>query len=72
RPTVAIIEKDFNNNDDDGDREKNLYLPASFLRSKKWCSTHVANALALARCRGKPSFFIRLPLIQIGKKSDHF
>ncbi|CAG8837728.1 15261_t:CDS:1, partial [Cetraspora pellucida] len=59
-PTVAIIEEDFNDNDDNGDGEKNLYLPASFLGSKKWCSTRVANALALARCKGKPSFFITI------------
>ncbi|CAG8574293.1 13019_t:CDS:2 [Cetraspora pellucida] len=29
-------------------------------RSKKWCSTRVANALALARCRGNSSFFVTM------------
>ncbi|CAG8496235.1 7053_t:CDS:2 [Cetraspora pellucida] len=44
----------------DDDNESSLHLPASFLGSKKWCSTRVANALALARCRGNPSFFITM------------
>lgn len=56
RPTT--IEEDFENEEDGN--EGDLHLPASFLGSKKWCSVHVANALALARCRGKPSFFITM------------
>ncbi|CAG8796695.1 28908_t:CDS:2, partial [Racocetra persica] len=45
--TTAIIEDDFEDKDD-RDKKKNLHLPASFLGSKRWCSTRVANALALA------------------------
>jgi len=31
-------------------------IPASFMSSRAWCSNHVANALAIARQLGKPSF----------------
>ncbi|CAG8833013.1 30692_t:CDS:2, partial [Gigaspora margarita] len=44
----------------DENEEENLHLSASFLGSKRWCSSHVANALALARSLGKLSFFITM------------
>ncbi|CAG8732804.1 1956_t:CDS:2, partial [Gigaspora margarita] len=52
------IEENFG--DDIDEYDGNLYLPASFLDSKKWCSVRVANALALACCQGKPNFFITM------------
>ncbi|CAG8448198.1 15067_t:CDS:2, partial [Cetraspora pellucida] len=53
------IEEDFENKNNENE-EGDLHLPASFLDSKRWCSTHVANALVLACCLGKPSFFITM------------
>ncbi|CAG8789110.1 34302_t:CDS:2, partial [Racocetra persica] len=52
------VKKDFENKDNQD--ESDLRLSASFLGSKKWYSVYVANALALARCREKPSFFITI------------
>ncbi|CAG8803372.1 41016_t:CDS:2, partial [Gigaspora margarita] len=57
--TNITIEKDFEN-ENNKNEEGDLQLPASFLGSKRWCSSHVANALALAHCKGKPSFFITI------------
>ncbi|CAG8794800.1 31457_t:CDS:2, partial [Gigaspora margarita] len=55
RQTNITIEEDFR--DEDNENEKiNLHLSASFLGSKRWCLSHIA----LARCLGKPSFFITI------------
>ncbi|CAG8751917.1 17827_t:CDS:2, partial [Cetraspora pellucida] len=49
----------FENVNNENEKE-DLHLSASFLGSKRWCSTHITNALALAHCLGKPSFFITI------------
>ncbi|CAG8839267.1 8124_t:CDS:2, partial [Gigaspora margarita] len=54
-----LVDIDFKDEIDENE-EENLHLSASFLGSKRWCSSHVANALALARSLGKPSFFITM------------
>ncbi|CAG8452468.1 1586_t:CDS:2 [Scutellospora calospora] len=57
--TTNIIFEDYEDEATENE-EGNLHLPAFFLGSKRWCSLRVANALALARCWGKPSFFITM------------
>ncbi|CAG8534314.1 32781_t:CDS:2 [Gigaspora margarita] len=47
-------------NENDKDEKGDLYLPASFLGSKRCCLSYIAYALALAHCREKPSFFITM------------
>ncbi len=42
------------------DDEKGLALSGSFHGSKAWCSGQVADALALARRYGAPSFFVTM------------
>ncbi|CAG8816579.1 7919_t:CDS:2, partial [Gigaspora margarita] len=54
------VEEEYFEDEIDENKEENLHLPASFLGSKRWCSSHVVNALALARSLGKPSFFITM------------
>ena len=37
-----------------------IILPASFLGSRAWAASEVADSLALCRAKGKPSFFITI------------
>src|SRR6201996_1391211 len=39
---------------------ENVYLPASFLGSRRWASEQVSDALAIAAAYGKPTFFITM------------
>ena len=39
---------------------RGIVLPASFLGSRAWAASEVADSLALCRSKGKPSFFIRI------------
>jgi hypothetical protein len=39
---------------------ENVFLPSSFLGSRRWCSEQVSNALALAAQMGGPTFFITM------------
>jgi len=39
---------------------RGIVLPASFLSSRAWAASEVADALALCRSKGKPSFFITI------------
>jgi hypothetical protein len=39
---------------------ENIYLPASFLGSKRWASEQVSDSLAIAAAYGNPSFFITM------------
>ncbi len=39
---------------------ENIYLPASFLGSRRWASEQIADALAVASRRGQPTFFITM------------
>jgi hypothetical protein len=39
---------------------ENIYLPASFLSSKRWASEQVSDSLAIAAAYGNPSFFITM------------
>jgi len=43
---------------DGGPRPQNIYLPTSFLGGKRWCSEQTADALAIVKAKGKPSFFV--------------
>ncbi|KAK4700477.1 ATP-dependent DNA helicase PIF1, partial [Phenoliferia sp. Uapishka_3] len=38
--------------------EPTFSIPSSFLGSDAWCAEQVSDAFALARCRGKPGFFL--------------
>jgi Helitron helicase-like domain at N-terminus len=46
--------------DDDVPDDENIYLPSSFIGSRSWCSTNIANALALAQWGGPPDAFITI------------
>jgi len=37
---------------------QNIYLPASFLGSKRWASEQIADSLAIAAAYGPPTFFV--------------
>lgn len=37
---------------------ENIYLPASFLGSRRWVSNQIADSLAIAAAHGPPTFFI--------------
>ena len=39
---------------------KNIYLPASFLGSRRWASNQIADSLAIAAAKGNPTFFITM------------
>lgn len=39
---------------------ENIFLPASFLGSRRWASEHVADALAVAASLGVPTFFVTI------------
>ena len=39
---------------------RGIVLPASFLGSRAWAASEVADSLALCRSKGKPSFFITI------------
>lgn len=39
---------------------RGIVLPASFLGSRAWAASEVADSLALCRTKGKPSFFITI------------
>ena len=39
---------------------RGIVLPASFLGSRAWAASEVADSLALCRAKGKPSFFITI------------
>jgi hypothetical protein len=39
---------------------ENIYLPASFLGSKRWVSEQISNSLAIAACYGNPTFFMTM------------
>ena len=44
----------------DLEQNENIYLPASFLGSKRWASNQVADSLAIAAVKGTPTFFITM------------
>lgn len=39
---------------------ENIYLPASFLGSKRWASEQISDSLAIAAAHGNPTFFITM------------
>jgi len=39
---------------------ENIYLPASFLGSWRWCSNQISDSLAIAAAYGPPTFFITM------------
>jgi hypothetical protein len=39
---------------------ENVYLPASFLGSRRWAETQVSDSLAIAAALGNPTFFITM------------
>jgi hypothetical protein len=39
---------------------ENIYLPASFLGSKRWASEQISDSLAIAACHGNPTFFVTM------------
>ena len=39
---------------------KNIYLPSSFLGSRRWCSQQIADSLTIAAQMDTPSFFITM------------
>ena len=39
---------------------ENIYLPASFLGSRRWASNQIADSLAIAAAKGNPTFFITM------------
>ena len=39
---------------------ENIYLPASFLGSKRWASNQIADSLAIAAAKGNPTFFVTM------------
>lgn len=39
---------------------ENIYLPSSFLGSKRWVSNQIADSLAIAAALGNPTFFIMM------------
>ena len=43
---------------DDLESNCNVYLPSSFLGSRRWSSEQIADALAIASLFGNPTFFI--------------
>ena len=40
------------------EESENIYLPASFLGSKRWVSNQIADSLAIAAIYGPPTFFL--------------
>ena len=52
RSTAALMGEDF------VPENQNIYLPASFIGSRRWASEQVSDALAIAAAYGAPSFFI--------------
>lgn len=45
---------------DDLESNENIYLPSSFLGSKRWSSEQIADSLAIAASEGNPTFFITM------------
>lgn len=45
---------------DEVDASEDVYLPASFLGSKRWASEQIANSLAIASAKGPPTFFVMM------------
>ena len=39
---------------------ENIYLPSSFLGSKRWTSNQIADSLAIAAALGNPTFFVTM------------
>jgi len=39
---------------------ENIYLPASFLGSRRWASNQITDSLAIAAAKGNPTFFITM------------
>jgi hypothetical protein len=46
--------------DPDVEPNENIYLPASFLGSKRWASEQVSDSLAIAAAYGNPTFFVTM------------
>ena len=46
--------------EDTVDESESIYLPASFLGSRRWVSNQIADSLAIAATYGPPTFFITL------------
>jgi hypothetical protein len=44
--------------EDTVNESENIYLPASFLGSRRWVSNQIADSLAIAAAHGAPTFFI--------------
>ena len=44
----------------DLDSTENIYLPASFLGSRRWASNQIADSLAIAAAKGNPTFFVTM------------
>lgn len=49
-----------NVNEGDLEVNENIYLPASFLGSKRWASEQVADSLAIAATYGNPTLFLTM------------
>ena len=47
-------------NEPDIQPNENIYLPASFLGSRRWASNQIADSLAIAAAKGNPTFFITM------------
>ena len=45
---------------DDSQPSENIYLPSSFLGSKRWVSNQIADSLAIAEMLGNPTFFVTM------------
>ena len=44
----------------DAEGAENIYLPSSFIGSKRWSSEQIADSLAIAAALGNPTFFITM------------
>lgn len=44
----------------DVEPSENIYLPSSFLGSRRWVSNQITDSLAIAAALGNPTFFITM------------